>query len=205
MKKKTVIIFPGIGYTCKRPLLYYTASLAEDRGWNVIRLSYGEDIHGIQSRDSNDMTALTEKAVERSLEQLKTAELEKSKEIVMVSKSIGTVIAVKTAGKLNLPVRHFMITPIPGTIPLLKEIDGIFLSGTEDPYITRQEVMEAAKKYPEKTGKIFKDCNHSLEKKGDTEGNLENVKKVLKILDKFLREKKEPHKKMKNGKKKDKK
>jgi len=186
-RKKIAVIFPGIGYTCKRPLLYYTASEAEDLGYEVIRLDYGEDIHSVKSRDMNDVGDLTDKAVKRSLEQLKDIRFEKYKDTVMISKSVGTVIAVQTAEKLKINARHFMITPIPNTVPLLKKMHGIFLSGTGDPYITKAEVLEAAGKYPDKTGKIYKDCNHSLERKGHTEDNLDNLREVVKLLKKFLK------------------
>ena len=39
--KKLAIIFPGVGYTSTKPLLYYTASMAAERGYEIIRLDYG--------------------------------------------------------------------------------------------------------------------------------------------------------------------
>ena len=39
--KKLAVIFPGVGYTCTKPLLYYTASMAAERGYEIIRLDYG--------------------------------------------------------------------------------------------------------------------------------------------------------------------
>ena len=41
--KKLAVIFPGVGYTCTKPLLYYTASMAAERGYEIIRLDYGQD------------------------------------------------------------------------------------------------------------------------------------------------------------------
>ena len=49
-------------------------------------------------------------------------------------------------------------------------------------------IEKAAKDYPQKTGEIFKDCNHSLERPGYTAANIKNVKKVVKKLKKMLRE-----------------
>ena len=48
--KKLAIIFPGVGYTCTKPLLYYTASMAAERGYEIIRLDYGQDIHTFHGR-----------------------------------------------------------------------------------------------------------------------------------------------------------
>ena len=41
--KKLAIIFPGVGYTCTKPLLYYTASMAAERGYEIIRLDRSEE------------------------------------------------------------------------------------------------------------------------------------------------------------------
>ena len=48
--KKLAVIFPGVGYTCTKPLLYYTASMAAERGYEIIRLDYGQDIHTFHGR-----------------------------------------------------------------------------------------------------------------------------------------------------------
>ena len=37
--KKLAIIFPGVGYTCTKPLLYYTASMAAERGYESSALT----------------------------------------------------------------------------------------------------------------------------------------------------------------------
>lgn len=42
--------------------------------------------------------------------------------------------------------------------------------------------MEMAEKYPDKVGKIFDNCNHSLEKSGDILGGLDNLKFVVEAL-----------------------
>ena len=46
--KKLAVIFPGVGYTCTKPLLYYTASMAAERGYEIIRLT-SEEIEEIQN------------------------------------------------------------------------------------------------------------------------------------------------------------
>ena len=78
------------------------------------------------------------------------------------------------------------MTPIPSTLPYLKDADGIFFSGTSDPYISESEVLKAAKQYPDKTGGIFEGCNHSLERKGDTLGNIKNLKQIIECLNWIL-------------------
>lgn len=130
MKKKLAVIFPGVGYTCAKPLLYYTAQLAGEYGYEVLRLDYGDDIHKFRGRTMDDL--------------------------------------------------------IPLTVPYLESAEGCFVAGTGDPYISGELVEEIARKYPGKTGKVFARCNHSLEKPGDTAGNLKNLQETLEILRKML-------------------
>lgn len=182
--KKLAVLFPGVGYTCTKPLLYYTASAAEDHGYEIIRLDYGQDIHTFRGRTAVELEPVTSLALKRTLRQLRTINFQEYDKIIFISKSIGTVIACETEKQLTLTgkVRHFLMTPIPASIPYLKQADGVFFSGTADPYIPEKTVRQAARMFPDKTGGIFEGCNHSLEKKGDTAGNLKNLQKVVECL-----------------------
>ena len=57
--KKLAVIFPGVGYTCTKPLLYYTASMAAERGYEIIRLDYGQDIHTFHGRTPAELEPKT--------------------------------------------------------------------------------------------------------------------------------------------------
>ena len=39
--KKIACLFPGIGYTCDKPLLYYSWKLLDGLGWEIIPVRYG--------------------------------------------------------------------------------------------------------------------------------------------------------------------
>lgn len=182
--KKLAVIFPGIGYTCTKPLLYYTASAATDQDYEILRLDYGQDIHTFRGRTALELEPVTNLALKRTLRQLQTVPFQEYEKIIFISKSIGTVIACESEKQLSLTgqVHHFLLTPIPAAIPYLKQVDGVFFCGTADPYIPEKTVRQAARLYPEKTGGIFEGCNHSLEKKGDIMGNLSNLQKVIECL-----------------------
>lgn len=181
---KVAVLFPGIGYTCKRPLLYYTGSLAQEKGYQLIRLDYGDDIHTMSCRDSKSLEKVADLALERVWEKL--AGIWNASEILFISKSVGTLIAARIEERADHKVRHFMMTPIPATIPYLSKMDGEFVAGTGDPYISAALVQKAADDYPDKAAYIFEDCNHSLEKAGHTGENLQNLCKTVKILDQML-------------------
>ena len=186
--KKLAVIFPGVGYTCAKPLLYYTASAAADQNYEVIRLDYGQDIHTFRGRTPLELEPVTSLALKRTLRQLGNVPFQEYEKIIFISKSIGTVIACEAEKQLALTgkVRHFLLTPIPASIHYLKQADGIFFSGTADPYIPEKTIRQAARLYPSKTGGIFEGCNHSLERRGDIMGNLNNLQKVIECLEWML-------------------
>lgn len=185
--KKLAVIFPGVGYTCMKPLLYYTASVAKDAGYEVLQLDYGDDIHTFKGRKELELTPIIELAKTRVLEhQLKKIDWSHYEKIVFISKSIGTVIACDVEKYFDLEVKQFLITPIPATMPYLERVNGLFFSGTADPYISSKKVAKAVKRYPKKVGGIFEGCNHSLERPEHTVKNLKNVKAVVKRIKKEL-------------------
>ena len=191
MGKKLAIIFPGVGYTCAKPLLYYTAQLAAEYDYEVIRLDYGMDIHNFKGRTMEDLIPVAVTAKERILAQMKEINPIQYKDILMISKSIGTVIACKVQEELawdKKTARHFWMTPIPLTLPYLENFSGLFVAGTGDPYISKELVEKAAFEHPDKTGKIFPGCNHSLEIHGDTKGNIQRLSEVVEKLREIIGE-----------------
>ena len=59
MKKKIAVLFPGIGYTCDKPLLYYTGKLAVARGYKLVKVEYGNFPSGIKENKEKMEEALT--------------------------------------------------------------------------------------------------------------------------------------------------
>ena len=183
--KKLAVIFPGVGYTCSKHLLYYTAAAAADHDYEVLRLDYGQDIHSFRGRSSLELEPVTSLALKRTLRQMEKTDFSQYEKIIFISKSIGTIVACETEKHFSLSgkVQQFLLTPVPASVPYLKNVNGVFFSGTADPYIPEKTVRAAARLYPSKTGGIFEGCNHSLEKKGDIPGNLENIRKVVECLE----------------------
>ena len=117
--KKLAIIFPGVGYTCTKPLLYYTASMAAERGYEIIRLDYGQDIHTFHGRTPTELEPIIKLAIKRTLPHLENLPFSEYDDIIFISKSIGTTIAcqLETALQLKGKVHQFLMTPIPSTHP----------------------------------------------------------------------------------------
>ena len=45
--KKIACLFPGIGYTCDKPLLYYSWKLLKGLGWEVVPVADGNDLQAL--------------------------------------------------------------------------------------------------------------------------------------------------------------
>ncbi len=180
--KKIAVMFPGMGYTCLKPLLYYTANAAAEYGYEVVKLDYGQDIHGFKGRNMAEADPLIAKAADRVMTQLSEIPWQEYSHIIFISKSIGTAVACITAARLRINPYQFMMTPIPAVLPYLDNVEGKFFSGTADPCIETKLVQEMMKKHPEKVGAIFENCNHSLEKKGDVLAGIDNLRTVVESL-----------------------
>ena len=186
--KKIAVMFPGVGYTCRKPLLYYTASAAEEEGYETIRLDYGEDIHSFRGRSMEELGPVIETALHRVLPVLRDIRWEAYEDVLFVSKSIGTVVACRAAQELGIQAYQFLMTPILATLPYLGRVQGVFFAGTKDPYIPSEMVRNAAKEHPEMAVGIYEGCNHSLEKPGDVLTGLDNLREVVAVLKKHLEE-----------------
>lgn len=185
--KKIAILFPGIGYTCRRPLLHYAGDLADGHNYEVVRLDYGSEIVNSRERTRNALDKAIDLAVELAVLRLSRIDFSYYDDIVFISKSIGTTVACKCAEKIKIKARQFMMTPVAQTIPYLDNVEGLFFSGTKDDYVETKIVINACDKHPEMIGHIFEGCNHSLEKKGDTFNNIDNLETVMHSLDSFLK------------------
>ena len=133
---KIAVLFPGIGYTCDKPLLYYSAKLAAEKGFEVVRVPYGnfpsnvkgnaekmyqsfvsareqsEDILKDVDWGSYDEIVFFSKSVE---EILKDVDWSSYDEIVFFSKSVGTVVALSYASEHGIDARQVLYTPLKET------------------------------------------------------------------------------------------
>lgn len=53
--KKIAVLFPGIGYTCDKPLLYYAAQIAAEQGYEIVKVNYSGFEAGIKGTVSHFM------------------------------------------------------------------------------------------------------------------------------------------------------
>ena len=182
MSKKIAVLFPGIGYTCDKPLLYYTAKLALKKKYEVVKVEYKNFPSGIKENEEK-----MEEAFQCGLKQteaiLKDVCWEEYDEILFVSKSIGTAISSAFAKAHKLKVRNILFTPLKQTF-LFADANGIVFHGTSDPWAVTEDIVKGCEKL---NLPIFltEKGNHSLET-GDVLRDLKNLGEIIGRVDGFI-------------------
>lgn len=175
--KKLAIYFPGIGYHCDKPLLYYSRALALQLGYEEYRsLSYtfdGTNLRGNEEKMREAFECLYGQAV-AGLEDIDWKEYD---DILFVSKSIGTVISTAMAHKKQIMCRQILLTPLEQTYQFPVK-DGIAFIGTCDPW-SRLDIVKENSAGQDVPLYFYEGANHSLET-GDTFENITILKDVLK-------------------------
>lgn len=180
---KLVVFFPGIGYHCDKPLLYYARKLAQEYGYEEnIFLSYSYDGGNIRG-DEKKMQQAFEVLYEQAEKQLANIDFGKYQEILFVSKSVGTIIASNYAWKHKILCRQIMYTPLRQTYEFPHK-DAIAFIGTKDPWSDTEEVVyiSGVQKIPIY---VYEDTNHSIET-ADTMKNLEILTDVMAKTKKYM-------------------
>ena len=183
--KKLAVLFPGMGYTCMKPLLYYADSLCRELGYETIRLDYGDGI----PRDKVQAFSI---ASERVLPRVLAIPFEEYDDVVFIGKSLGTVIegvayertADQRQGSAMPNIRCVFMTPVPET-PEHMHRNGIALSGSADPWAPDHDAMRKACEEKGVPFYSFPGANHSLEA-GNVQNDLNNVKRAMDIIHEYL-------------------
>lgn len=174
---KIAVYFPGIGYHCDKPLLYYSRKIAYELGYkNCRNVSYtykAGNIRGNHEKMKETYETLFSQT-EAALADIVWTEYD---DVLFVSKSIGTIIAASYAAKYGLKcAKHILYTPLAQTF-LFAPNNAIGFIGTADPWSNIDEIIHLSK-----TNHIpltvYEGCNHSLEC-DDTLQNLETIKDVM--------------------------
>ncbi len=180
---KLAVFFPGIGYHCDKPLLYYSRKLAQEYGYEeTITLSYSYDGGNIRGNEKKMQQAF-EGLYAQAEKNLSAIDFDKYDEILFISKSVGTIIASAYAEKHSLKCRQVLYTPLKYTYDFKHE-DAIAFIGTSDPWSIVPEVQELSRKQKIPMY-VYENANHSLEAK-DTLKNLKILEDVMIKTNEYL-------------------
>ena len=183
--KKLAVIFPGIGYHADKPLLYYARKLASEAGYEEqIKIEYTCTQKKIRG-DMDKMKKAFEELYAQAERALKDVKWEEYDDVLFISKSIGTVIAMTYAGRNNTPLNLKQLLYTPLEVTFASDItsntapqNAIAFIGTADPWSNVPEVIALARKNNVPIH-VYDDANHSLET-DDTIENLHIIRDVMK-------------------------
>ncbi|MCR4705255.1 MAG: alpha/beta hydrolase [Lachnospiraceae bacterium] len=181
-RAQIAVVFPGIGYHKDKPLLYYATKLVQAAGYDVIHIEYHDMPQKIRG-NAEMMKKAALLAIEQTEEQLKAVKFSDYEKVLLVGKSIGTVVLAKYASDHNLNAKQVWYTPVEATFSYPGE-DVIAFIGDADPWSDVSVVKEKAASLGISLHS-YPDCNHSLET-GDVNTDTRIIHEVMGLTERFL-------------------
>lgn len=140
---KLVVCFPGIGYHCDKPLLYYSRKLAACAGYDhTLLLQYTYHKDGLRGSPAALREAF-DTLYAQAEAQLSAVDWPQYDDVLFLSKSIGTAVSAAFAQRHGIPCRQILYTPLSLTFALAPQNALAFL-GTADPWSDAFSVAAAA-------------------------------------------------------------
>ena len=181
---KIAVIFPGMGYTKDRPLLYYAGKIAKSSGYELVFVQY-DDVSFDKEllKDHTKMTEILKKCIDSAEESLADTDLADAEDIVFISKSIGTVIAGAMAKRHVVDAKQICFTPVEQFRDFIDGGRTIVFYGDADPFASPSAIASICREKKLEAYRID-GADHSLETK-DVLKDIENLDFVMqKVSDK---------------------
>ena len=183
--KKTAVIFPGMGYTKDRPLLYYTGKLAREKGYDLVHIDYPKiEWSKEKLKDGAFLLKTLEECLVSTDDQMKTLSDISSHEVLFISKSIGTVVAAAYDSKNGINGRHIWFSPLEMIDSYVRDESGILFYGDDDPFADYKKIELIARDKKLETYRI-QGGNHSLET-GDVLRDIRNCAGIMERVEEML-------------------
>ena len=183
---KLAVIFPGIGYTVDKPLLYYSRRIAASHGYEVRPLPYGGFPRNVRG-NREKMSECYRIALAQAGEMLADVDLSAYDDVLFIGKSIGTTVSVDLADKSpnGDRIRFVLYTPLKGTFAFPFKA-AVAFTGTDDLWVGGRE-SRIAELCREKHIPCFviPEANHSLET-GNPLTDIENLRYVMEETKRFM-------------------
>jgi hypothetical protein len=188
---RIAIVFPGIGYTCWMPLLYYTANFLLKKGYDVLLVEYDYKNDRFKSSSAKEKVDWLNFDAEASH---KAAMAEgKYRHVLLLGKSLGTFALVHLNNTVKGVGESVWLTPLIGKsgavgIEMYDKIkgvckNGLFIIGTADPGYDKAKIERL-----EALGAKFlciEHADHSLEIENDPRQSLKALELVVNEIDKL--------------------
>ena len=181
--KKLFVIFPGMGYTKDKRLLYYASKIARNKGYEITDIDYTHFFTAAKFNDA-EVDAKIEKSYEMVVEALGAVDLKAYDTVVFAGKSMGTMLSARYAEEYGVEAEQLWYTPLEPTYEhgCRKAIAFI---GTNDPFSDVVKMGETSKAQGIPIY-VYQEGNHSLET-GDVDEDIKTLGEVMKRTEVFLK------------------
>ncbi len=181
--KKLAVILPGTGYTKDKPLLYYGATIAMKKGYDIVNVDYDKFFDGVNYRNKEEMDAVTGKAYGYAAKMLDAIDFNRYETVVFIGKSFGTMVGTTYAAEHNLNLDQVWYTPV---MEAYEKATGriVAFMGDKDPIANVDEALLKAKE-KEIPLHVYPEANHSLAT-GDALIDIDTLKSVMTITNEFI-------------------
>lgn len=176
--QKLMVLFPGMGYTCDKPLLHYAKAYGFLYGYDILCINYGK-----MTFDKSKVLSSIAPAYEIAKEALNMINLTNYEKIIFISKSLGTVVAGQLSKEYTMDIQNIFLTPLKETIPYMENSEDVTISGDHDPMLSCDN-LQLIQEQPI-TSFVFPNANHSLEVKKDPVQSIDYLHQVAKIYEKI--------------------
>ena len=179
---KICVLFPGIGYHCEKPLLYYSSRLAKSKGYEVLALKYSGFPEGAKGSAAKMRTA-AEHALMQSEEQLADIGLSRYDDVVLIGKSIGTKAALEYREKYGISAKAVLLTPLEMTFEHGTSCC-IAFHGTSDQWAVTSDIERLCEEHEVPLFE-YRHANHSVET-DDVFLNIQYLRDIMEKTDRFI-------------------
>ena len=183
---KIAVVFPGVGYTKDRPLLYYAGKLAAKRGYELHFADFsGLDWSKEQLKDQDFLLRTLEKCMQMTEKTFCDISGLSDEGTVFISKSIGTVVATAYAKKRSIDATQICFSPLEFIGNFVKDRGAVLFCGDADPFADFATVERIAGEKHLEMHRIA-GGNHSLET-GDILTDVDNLKVMIQRLSELIK------------------
>ena len=181
---KLAVLFPGVGYTCEKPLIYYAGKCAAAQGYQVLPVAYGDlprDVRG----DPQKRQLCLDIACAQTEQALESVRWQEYEDILFIGKSIGTTVAARYAQAHNVAARLILLTPLTDTFQYTSGSRAIVFHGTADPWADTSQIRRMCREQ-NLLLHLTEGANHSLET-GDLRVDLATLAQTVELMAQFIR------------------
>ncbi|TFE00097.1 alpha/beta fold hydrolase [Jeotgalibacillus sp. R-1-5s-1] len=189
--KGTALILPGAGYSIQAPLMHYATSLLVKEGYQVILADYAYNKESYNSMSDEEYRASVLKDGELIFE--KTGQLRKDGSLLIVGKSIGTMMMAQESNLNRLSdVKAIWMTPLVHGELVRQALEhtkwpSLSIIGDHD-FCYSPEAAEAIERNPLVNNEVIAGTDHALQFEDDLLGSIDVLKQVVESLVRFLQQ-----------------